>query len=91
MSKIKSCNHDPDFTICTECQKVNRIVELGAQLETSEEHLNDCINIISEQRQTLEEVRNLTRYEWSDTLEDYIPNNNGKCVSYEKLQAALDS
>ena len=37
--KIKRCNHDPHFTICTECQKINkinepndRIAELEAQL-----------------------------------------------------------
>ena len=40
-------------------------------------------------RAQLEAVRNLTRYEWDDCLEDYVPFNNGKCVSYEKLQAAI--
>ncbi len=37
MSKlITSCNHDPDFTICTECQKVNKITDLLDRLEAAE-------------------------------------------------------
>ena len=40
---IKSCNHDPDFTICTECQKANRIEELQAQLAEKENTIDNML------------------------------------------------
>lgn len=38
----------------------------------------------------LERVAELTRYEYIPASADYVPNDNGRCVSYEKLQAILE-
>jgi len=64
--KITSCNHDPDFTICTQCQKGNHITNLEAQVEQLGKQfdeiadINDQLHARNEKLQAqLERIRNL--------------------------------
>ena len=54
MSKITSCNHDPDFTICTECQKVNLIAELQAKLDVATRNNSELVRIGHQRTDELE-------------------------------------
>lgn len=60
-------------------------------LETAQVRKNNASNLkwIADLEETIKQVGELTRYKWCGIKHNYVPNNEGECVSYEKLQALI--
>ena len=77
MSKITVCNHDPDFTICTECQKANHISELQATLfaadvagQSMQNQRDSAVNALAAAEQKLKKIDELPD-KWRKESDDF--------------------
>ena len=64
--------------------------EIAAELAHRDIKITRLTEKLEEAQATLKAIGELTRYEWSEVVRDYLPLNSGRCVSYEKLQALLN-